>query len=219
MVNTNKPGYSTADLAQILGCTTNTIIRMVDAHELEAHVDAAKSDGGRRKIRFSKEHIQHYLVKHIDRFDDATLRAWGVLVTPKKYTANASTPRIPIDAFSKELEGTPTKPDNPNMRPTTAAEWASPKEPRKPYIRTPEIKAAEQAAKEKAPERTPYSSERTVKKFPGFKITIDGYDILDGIEPTTAGAIVAAIMNDRNIRVSELSIRYSGSVDKEVPKR
>lgn len=223
--NTNKLGYSVADLSQIIGCTGTTIIKMVDRKDLEALIDDPKTPGGRRKIRFTKEHIQHYMLRHFDKFDDVTLRTWGVLSTPKKFVANAATPRIPIDAFSKEVEGTPTKPSdtNPNMAPTTAKAWSSPA-PKKPYIRTEEVKAQERAAQSAPPTaRVPYSHQSSTspipkfqKNFPKFRISVNGGEIvIPGIESFTAGEIAKALLTDRNFRTSEITITFDGVANKE----
>ena len=224
-VNTMKVGYSVQDVCQILHYSVATVHRLINEKEIECLITDAKTPGGRRQFRFLKEHIQHYMLKHYDRFDDVTLSTWGVMTTPKKYVANASTPRIPIDAFSKPVEDTPTRPSNPNMDRITPAQWAgkslSPE--KKPYLRTPEVKAAEKAA-EVERQRTVQSRPQenrmmTTKKFPGFKIVLNGTDVVAGVEPATAGKIVEALMSDRNLRVTELTISYDGAIEKEVPNR
>lgn len=219
MTNTNKHGYSVAEVCQILGCSHSTVYRLIDSKEIECNIADPKTSGGRRQFRFEKEHIQHYMLKHYKMFDDATLRTWGVMTQPKKYVANATSPRIPIDAFTKDVQDTPTRPKNPNMDRITPDEWAGKdKQPTaKPYLRTPEVKAAEQRQRAEANRTTPTGS--IVKKFPGFKVTLNGTDMVSGLEPSTAGKIVEALMNDRNIRVTELTISFDGAIEKEVPNR
>ena len=222
MTNTNKHGYSVADVCQILGCSNATVYKLVDSKELECNVTDPKTPGGRRQFRFEKEYIQHYMLKHYKQFDDTTLRTWGVMTQPKKYVANATSPRIPIDAFTKDVQDTPTRPKNPNMDRITPSEWAGKdKQPTaKPYLRTPEVKAEEQRQKyeaDKANRATPTGS--IVKKFPGFKVTLNGADVVSGLEPSTAGKIVEALMSDRNLRVTELTISFDGAIEKEVYNR
>lgn len=218
-VNTNKVGYSVADLCQILHCSTATVHRLINDKEIECLITDPKTPGGRRQFRFLKEHIQHYMLKHYDKFDDVTLSTWGVMTTPKKFVANASTPRIPIDAFSKPLEGTPTRP-NPNMDRCAPEEWAS-KPAKKPYLRTPEVKAAEKASN--AEKREPFAG-RPQKQFPTFRIEVDlnaGEMVVPnevtvaGIEGQTAADIAKALLNDRNLRIKELRIKFDGLYSKE----
>lgn len=194
-VNTNKIGYSIADVCQILHCSNATLYRLINEKEIECLITDPKTPGGRRQFRFLKEHIQHYLLKHFEKFEDVTLRSWGVITTPKKIVQNACTPRVPIDAFSKPIAESIDR----NMAPTTAREWASPptkavptnptyseeKLAKKPYIRTPEIKEAEKAEKTRtqgtvdngnAIGRDPKmlrENQKFQKTFPKFKIEVD----------------------------------------------
>lgn len=221
-VNTKKVGYSVQDVCQILHYSTATVHRLINDKVIECLITDAKTPGGRRQFRFLKEHIQHYMLKHYDRFDDTTLQTWGVMTTPKKFVANASTPRIPIDAFSKPLEGTPTRParPNPNMDRCTPEEWAS-KPTKKPYLRTPEVKAAEKTSN--VEKREP-SVGRYQKQFPTFKIEVDMHAgemvvpnevTVSGIEGQTAADIAKALLNDRNLRIKELRIKFDGLYSKE----
>ena len=147
------------------------------------------------------------------------------MTQPRKFTANAVTPRIPIDAFSKPLEGTPTKP-NPNMDRITPQEWAG----KKPYLRTPEIKAAEKPeqtsrvtrmdAKPEYRKETP----KIPKQFPKFRLEVDMnagemvYEkeiVVSGVEGQTAASIANALLNDRNLRIKEIRITFDGLIAKE----
>lgn len=78
MTNMNKRGYSTKDVAQILGVHYTTIRHMVDAGRIECLMDPPVTPGGKRKIRFTREHIAKYLGEHREHYDEATLKAWGV---------------------------------------------------------------------------------------------------------------------------------------------
>lgn len=233
-VNTNKIGYSVSDVCQIVGCTPQTVHNMIDRKEIECLIDEPKTVGGRRKFRFLKEHIQHYMLKHFEKFDDVTLRTWGVITTPKKIVQNASTPRIPLETLTKpvHIEGT----DDRNMAPAKAADWSAPSKPAaKPYLRTPEVKAQERAAK---PEPKAYTDSTTIgrdpktlkenpkfqKTFPKFKIEVDANVngmilpndvVIHGIESFTAGEIAKALLTDRNFRCQEIRIVFDGMVNKE----
>lgn len=229
-VNTNKIGYSVQDVCQILHCSTATVHKLINNKEIECLITDAKTPGGRRQFRFLKEHIQHYMLKHYDKFEDMTLRTWGVMTTPKKYTANAATPRIPIDAFSKPLEGTPTTPKGSDVgERVIPSEWSKPK---KPYIRTPEIKEKERQEAEKSQKSTPPCDNQNYhrtnlkfqKQFPTFRLEVDtsvngmvatNDIVINGIESFTAGDIAKALLTDRNYRVKELRICFNGMTTKE----
>lgn len=78
MTNMNKRGYSTKEVAQILGVHYTTIRHMVDTGRIECLIDPPVTPGGKRKIRFTREHIAKYLGEHREHYDEATLTAWGV---------------------------------------------------------------------------------------------------------------------------------------------
>lgn len=172
MTNTNKHGYSVAEVCQILGCSHATVYKLIDSKEIECNIADPKTPGGRRQFR-----------------------------------------------FEKDVQDTPTRPKNPNMDRITPDEWAGKTQhpTAKPYLRTPEVKAEEQRQKAEANRTTPTGS--IVKKFPGFKVTLNGTDMVSGLEPSTAGKIVEALMSDRNLRVTELTISFDGAIEKEVPNR
>lgn len=81
MTNMNKRGYSTKEVAQVLGVHYTTVRAMIDEGRLECLMDPPVTPGGRRKIRFTREHIAKYLREHREHYDEATLKAWGVTET------------------------------------------------------------------------------------------------------------------------------------------
>lgn len=84
MVNTNKKGYSTLEVAQILGCHSHTIIHKIDDGSLKAEVQEPLTPGGRRRIRISREAITDYLRNNSEAYNEATLKAWGADKKPTK---------------------------------------------------------------------------------------------------------------------------------------
>ena len=78
-INTNKLGYSTAEVAQILNCTMQTIRKWINDGKLKANVGPIGSGtGGGRSIRIERSHIQEYLRNNAGKYSSETLKAWGV---------------------------------------------------------------------------------------------------------------------------------------------
>lgn len=84
MVNTNKKGYSTLEVAQILGCHPHTILHRIDDGSLKAEIQEPLTPGGRRRIRISREAITDYLRNNSESYNEATLKAWGADKKPTK---------------------------------------------------------------------------------------------------------------------------------------
>ena len=78
MTNYNKKGYSTSEIAQILGCTISTVHNMINGHKLGATVTDPKTPNGRKTIRITREHLQDFIKANPRRFSDAEKRTWGV---------------------------------------------------------------------------------------------------------------------------------------------
>lgn len=76
MMNFNKTGYSTKEVAQILGCIPQTVINRIDSGELEALVDGKQQPGKRRKIRVTKEQLSSYICNHRGYYEKETVRAF-----------------------------------------------------------------------------------------------------------------------------------------------
>ena len=78
MTNYNKKGYSTSEIAQILGCTVSTVHNMINGHKLGAMIIDPKTPNGRKTIRITREHLQDFIKANPRRFSDAEKRTWGV---------------------------------------------------------------------------------------------------------------------------------------------
>lgn len=76
MMNYNKTGYSTKEVAQILGCIPQTVINRIDSGELEALVDGKQQPGKRRKIRITKEQLSSYIRNHRGYYEKETVKAF-----------------------------------------------------------------------------------------------------------------------------------------------
>lgn len=76
--NFKKQGYSTFEVAQILGCHYKTVLNMIDTGRLEAEVQPKLREGGKRRIRISRQQLINYLCKNKTRFSPELLNAFGV---------------------------------------------------------------------------------------------------------------------------------------------
>lgn len=77
MSNFNKEGYSVAEVAQILHCSTFTVRNYINNGHLGASLSQKNREKGKhRRIRILKEHIAEYMSKHLDRFTKEELDTW-----------------------------------------------------------------------------------------------------------------------------------------------
>ena len=76
--NFKKQGYSTFEVAQILGCHYKTVLNMIDTGRLEAEVQPKLREGGKRRIRISRQQLINYLCNNKTRFSPELLSAFGV---------------------------------------------------------------------------------------------------------------------------------------------
>lgn len=94
MMNYNKTGYSTKEVAQILGCIPQTVINRIDNGELEALVDGKQQPGKRRKIRVTREQLTSYIRTHRGYYEKETVKAFlkacQVDIKPKEEPSEAS---------------------------------------------------------------------------------------------------------------------------------
>lgn len=104
MTNYNKHGYSTSEVAQILGCTPCTVRVMINDGRLKAHVTSPNKSNGYRNISISREHIQDYIKANPDRFTDADRKAWGVCDKQEVEPMVESLPNKPTGAWRDLFE-------------------------------------------------------------------------------------------------------------------
>ena len=109
MTNYNKKGYSTREIAQILGCTITTVHNMIDSHRLGATIIEPTTPNGRRVIRITREHLQDFIRANPCRFSDAEKRIWGVSVEteapkPKESIDLDLLPNKPMGAWASIME-------------------------------------------------------------------------------------------------------------------
>lgn len=76
MMNYNKTGYSTREVAQILGCIPQTVINKINSGDLKALVDGGLEKGKRRKIRITRDQLCDFFKRHKDYYEKETVKAF-----------------------------------------------------------------------------------------------------------------------------------------------
>lgn len=76
--NYNKEGYSTKDVAQILGCHPATVNNMIDDGRLKALIKEPTYPNGRRTIRITRDQLTDYLDKNKSRYSKELLQQFGI---------------------------------------------------------------------------------------------------------------------------------------------
>lgn len=190
MKNMNKRGYSTTDVAQVLGVHYTTVRAMIDDGRLECLVDPPLTQGGKRRIRFTRDHIAKYLKEHREHYDEATLKAWGVtkdsIVTGTATVAEPKTeePKNDMSEFGvtslDKLSGA----------------WAG---LAKAATETPNKPAA-------VPEPVKEGTANPAKAET-YYIFVDGRLSLGNMSSETARTILGALMTDENFGYHQITIK------------
>lgn len=188
MTNMNKRGYSTKEVAQVLGVHYTTVRAMVNEGRIECLMDPPVTPGGRRKIRFTREHIANYLRSHREHYDEATLKAWGV-------TENAVIGGTAEVADEKKPEDDISKFGVTSLDKLTGA-WAG---LAKAASETPNKPAA---VPEPIKEETP-----SAKREETYYIFVDGRLCLGNMSSETARTIICALMTDENFGYHQITIK------------
>jgi excisionase family DNA binding protein len=192
MTNMNKRGYSTKEVAQILGVHYTTIRHMVDTGRIECLMDPPVTPGGRRKIRFTREHIAKYLGEHREHYDEATLKAWGV-TEDSETTGTAEV----IDPKTEKPENDMSEFGVTSLDKLSGA-WAG------------FVKAATEVPNKPALVITPDKTEDeevTSTKAETYYIFVDGRLCLGNMSSETARTILCALMTDENFGYHQITIK------------
>jgi hypothetical protein len=105
MTNTNKKGYSTTEVAQIIGCTPCTVRNMIANKKLGAYITKPDKPNGYNTIRVGREHIQEFIKNNPYRFTDADRNAWGVGDTKPELGASIDDlPNKPTGAWASIVD-------------------------------------------------------------------------------------------------------------------
>lgn len=210
-INTNKLGYSTAEVAQILNCTMQTVRKWINDGKLKANVGPVGSGtGGGRSIRIERSHIQDYLKANAGKYSPETLKAWGV--------QNTANPAPVVEAPKSQPEKKETKiqhipippqyctgsaydvPDDwkkdlacPSVSSFPTGAWAdlARKHLPKTYAMAEEERLKEQKLKEE-------QALLVTKPEPeySYSVSVNGRIAVSGISKETAIAIFTALIND-----------------------
>lgn len=194
MKNYNKIGYSVPEVAQIFGCTPVTIRRYIYDGDLKADVS---KNNKKNTIRIRREHLVEYMTEHKGRFSVETLKQFGVTsdssVSVSKATKQQKSPDFAPGAYAakdvSELDGA----------------WST------------EKKRIENAGENTGNTKVRYSnhgaasvslSKPRIKsdRYPEYDIVADGKVIISGCEKLTVGKIVDALIMDRNLEITNISI-------------
>lgn len=184
MNNYNKIGYSVSEVAQIFGCTPATIRRYIYDGHLEADVSFANK---RNNIRIRREHLVEYMTKHQGRFTDVLLKQFGVTddANTERNHDNTSVdfaPRAYAARDISELKGAWSNCGTQNTRNT-------------------KVQYSKHGAASVSLNRT-----TAEKKYPSYDIVADGNVVISGCEKLTVGKIVDALITDRNLEITNISI-------------
>lgn len=188
MTNMNKRGYSTKDVAQILSVHYTTIRHMVDTGRIECLMDPPVTPGGKRKIRFTREHIAKYLGEHREHYDEATLKAWGV-------TEDSATTGTAEVAGEKKPEDDMSEFGVTSLDKLSGA-WAG---LAKAATETPNKPAA-------VPEPV-IEGTANPAKAETYYIFVDGRLSLGNMSSETARTILGALMTDENFGYHQITIK------------
>lgn len=87
-----KSGYSTAEVARIIGVTDVTVRKMIERGDLQCYGKYRQGAFHGRRITIGKRHLAEYILSHRERFDATTIEEYtkGVknLDDPQPYTGN-----------------------------------------------------------------------------------------------------------------------------------
>lgn len=87
-----KSGYSTAEVARIIGVTDVTVRKMIERGDLQCYGKYRQGAFHGRRITIGKRHLAEYILSHRERFDATTIEEYtkGVknLDEPHPHTGN-----------------------------------------------------------------------------------------------------------------------------------
>lgn len=87
-----KSGYSTTEVARIIGVTDVTVRKMIERGDLQCYGKYRQGAFHGRRITIGKRHLAEYILSHRDRFDAVTIEEYtrGVknLDAQQPYTGN-----------------------------------------------------------------------------------------------------------------------------------
>ena len=195
MRNFHKEGYSSSEVAQILGCNYHTVLNWITQGKMKALVKNPTTPNGRRVVRITRENLKEFLHDNKDRYPQTLLDAFHVeektvqTITPKKATI--------IDPKTK----TEVKFGEPPTGPwgeLLGNKKTEVKKEIKPEVK-PEIKTIKVEDTNTRQEHYNRSS---------CAVLVDGRIAVANITKQTANAIFNALCRDTNIKMTSLEIKF-----------
>lgn len=202
MKNHNKHGYSVPEIAQVFGCVPQTLRKWVDEGKIRCLVGPVGSGPNHgRSMRFEREHVQEYMRQNAGKFDEATLKAWGVnsMEDSGSQKAEAKAPETTLSYITGDIKApdhvrkAPIGSINPNdcpTRPTGA--WADLIKPKRAETG---VESATEAVPISTPALTPVALPKEIEAT-YYSVLVNGRIAVAGITKDTALAIVTALLND-----------------------
>lgn len=103
--NYHKHGYSTTEVAQILGCSRGNVIAKINSGQLEANKSYTGVKGTRSVIVIEREQLCRYLKKHHSLYPKGLLSAYGIdMSTPKEMCTKPISHLNAVDTLDDLLE-------------------------------------------------------------------------------------------------------------------
>ena len=194
MYNFHKEGYSSHEVAQILGCNYHTVLNWITDGKMKALVKRPSGPKGRRVVRITRDNLKEFLLNNKDRYSQELLDTFHVedkpaqTIEPKK--ATIIEPKTKTEVRFGEL---PTGP------------WAF-------GVKKEEIKP--EIVKETKPEVKNIRVNNTEHRQESFstsscEILVDGRIAVANITKQTANAIFNALCRDTNIKMNSIEIKFT----------
>lgn len=184
-----KEGLSVSDAASILHCTPATIRSWIDSGKLGALLsDTEVTPGHKRSIRILPGHIRKYMSEHRSKFDEATLKTWGVLEEEPAVKVETMSEALRRDISGEELVNNPELFDALCRRMCGGEETEETEE-------TETIKQADKPV--------------TIEEAETVRVVVDGRIAIANISKESAVAIVGILMNDAFVRFKAVSIEIA----------
>lgn len=196
MENYAKPGYSTKEVAQIIGCTPCTVRHMIESGRMKGRISEPEViPGKKRKIRISRENLADYIWEHQAQFDKEIISVFSKYRTG--YPKPDDRPIAEKDPKDKEVKVN----ENGDTSVPTGA-WAD-------LMRAADTDRSEQEYKEAIKgikthaEKEPVKSERAST----YMVLVNGRIAVGNVTVDTAKIIAGALLADTVCEVESVEIR------------
>lgn len=104
-VNYHKHGYSTNEVAQILGCSRGNVIAKINSKQLECNKAYTGAKGTRATIVIEREQLCRYLKKHHSLYPKELLAAYGIdMSMPREMCIKPTSHLNAVDTLDDLLE-------------------------------------------------------------------------------------------------------------------